>query len=118
MVSLYPETSSSVRLTWRLVQPHQYIEGYFVNYREMGKPRAVFRSGYKYFLRIYKYFSSAFEQISNDNIFSMFTNVLQILVTQQILFVKYNKYFSNVCQYLLYIFLFTNIFSNVYKYYH
>ena len=43
MVSLYPETSSSVRLTWRLVQPHQYIEGYFVNYREMGKPRAVFR---------------------------------------------------------------------------
>ena len=79
MVSLYPETSSSVRLTWRLVQPHQYIEGYFVNYREMGKPRAVFRSGYKYFSCIYKYFSSAFEQIF-INIFSMFTNVLQILV--------------------------------------
>ena len=40
--SVYAETSSSLRLTWRLIQPHKYIEGYFINFREKGRPRAVF----------------------------------------------------------------------------
>ena len=45
--SVYAETSSSLRLTWRLIQPHKYIEGYFINFREKpGRPRQVF-SGIK-----------------------------------------------------------------------
>ena len=40
--SVYAETSASLRLTWRLIQPHKYIEGYFINFREKGRPRAVF----------------------------------------------------------------------------
>ena len=45
--SVYAETSSSLRLTWRLIQPHTYIEGYFINYRAKGLgPRQVF-SGIK-----------------------------------------------------------------------
>ena len=53
------------------------------------------------------------------NIFSMFTNVLQILIIVDTanIFVKYSKYFSNVYKYFLFIrLLFTNIVPNVYKY--
>jgi len=32
--SVYPESSSSLRITWRIIQPHKYIEGYFIKYKE------------------------------------------------------------------------------------
>ena len=32
--SVYPESSTSLRVTWKIVQPHKYIEGYFVSYKE------------------------------------------------------------------------------------
>ena len=41
--SVYAESSSSFRVTWRIIQPHKYIEGYFINYRE-ARPRNVFSS--------------------------------------------------------------------------
>ena len=41
--TVFPDTSTSLRLVWRLVQPHQYIEGYLINYRESG-PRNGFSS--------------------------------------------------------------------------
>ena len=39
--SLYPESSSSLRVAWRIIQPHQYIEGYLIYYRQ-ARPREVF----------------------------------------------------------------------------
>ena len=39
--SVYAETSTSLRLTWRLIQPHKYIEGYFIHYRA-ARPRNIF----------------------------------------------------------------------------
>jgi len=32
--SVYPESSTSLRVTWRIIQPHKYIEGYFIKYKE------------------------------------------------------------------------------------
>ena len=32
--SLFPESSSSLRVTWQVIQPHKYIDGYFVSYKE------------------------------------------------------------------------------------
>ena len=32
--SVYPESSTSLRVTWQVSQPHKYIEGYFVSYKE------------------------------------------------------------------------------------
>ena len=32
--SVYPESSSSLRIVWRIIQPHKYIEGYFIKYKE------------------------------------------------------------------------------------
>ena len=32
--SVFPESSSSLRVTWQVVQPHKYIDGYFVSYKE------------------------------------------------------------------------------------
>ena len=31
--AVYPESPSSLRITWRIIQPHKYIEGYFIYYR-------------------------------------------------------------------------------------
>ena len=39
--SLYPESSSSLRVAWRIIQPHKYIEGYFIYYRH-SRPREAF----------------------------------------------------------------------------
>ena len=41
--TVFPDTSTSLRLVWRVVQPHQYIEGYLINYRE-ARPRNGFSS--------------------------------------------------------------------------
>ena len=41
--SVYAESSTSLRITWRIIQPHKYIEGYFLNYRE-SRPRQIFSS--------------------------------------------------------------------------
>ena len=41
--SVSPESSENVRITWRIIQPHKYIEGYFIYYRE-SRPRQVFSS--------------------------------------------------------------------------
>ena len=32
--SLVPESSRSLRLTWRIIQPHKYIEGFLIKYKE------------------------------------------------------------------------------------
>ena len=41
--SVHPESSSSLRVAWRIIQPHKYIEGYFIYYR-LSRPREVFTS--------------------------------------------------------------------------
>ena len=41
--SCYPESGSSFRLSWRISQPHKYIEGYLIYYREK-RPRDTFTS--------------------------------------------------------------------------
>ena len=39
--SVYPESSSGLRVAWRIIQPHKYIDGYFIYYRQ-ARPREVF----------------------------------------------------------------------------
>ena len=34
VLSVYPESSTSLKVTWQITQPHKYIEGYFVSYKE------------------------------------------------------------------------------------